>query len=74
MTWAHTLQEIRIMRFKRVYTGWKTRTMTQDQAAEILGVSARTFRRYIYKYDEDGLAHLFDFSQKPGQKLGFFED
>jgi len=60
MTWAHTLQEIRIMKFKRVYTGWKTKTMTQEQAAEILGVSARTFRRYIYKYDEDGLEGLYD--------------
>ena len=60
MTWAHTLQEIRIMKFKRVYTGWKTKTMTQDQAAEILGVSARTFRRYIDRYTDDGLDGLYD--------------
>ena len=43
------------MKFKRVYTGWKTKTMTQEQAAEILGVSARTFRRYIDRYTDDGL-------------------
>jgi transposase len=60
MTWAHTLQEIRIMKFKRVYTGWKIKTMTQEQAAEILGVSPRTFRRYINQYDEDGLEGLYD--------------
>lgn len=60
MTWAHTLQEIRIMKFKRVYTGWKTKTMTQEQAAEILGVSARTFRRYINRYTDDGLDGLYD--------------
>ena len=43
------------MKFKRVYTGWRTKTMTQEQAADLPGVSARTSRRYIYRYTEDGL-------------------
>ena len=34
--------------------------MTQEQAAEILGVSARTFRRYIDRYTDDGLDGLYD--------------
>lgn len=34
MTWTQTLQELRIMGFKRIYTGWKTKTMTQEQTAD----------------------------------------
>jgi transposase len=33
--------------------------VTQDQAARILGVSSRTFRRYINQYDEDGSGNNF---------------
>ena len=40
------------MRFEQVYTGWKTRELTQEQAARILGISDRTFRRLIPRYQE----------------------
>ena len=57
---AQVLQEIRKMEFERIYTGWKAKRLTQDQAASILGVSSRTFRRYINQYTEEGLEGLYD--------------
>lgn len=54
------LQEYRKMRFEKVYTGWKSKELTQEQAARILGISDRTFRRLIPRYQEDGLAGLLD--------------
>lgn len=57
---AQVLQEIRKMEFERIYTGWRSRKLTQEQAACILGVSDRTFRRYINRYEDDGLEGLYD--------------
>ena len=54
------MQEIRRMRFSEVYSRWTERRLTQDQAAEILGVSDRTFRRYQARYEEEGLEGLED--------------
>jgi hypothetical protein len=54
------LQEIRKMRFEEVYGGWQKRRLSQEEAAEILGVSSRTFRRQIGRYEEKGLEGLND--------------
>lgn len=54
------LQEIRGMRFEEVYDRWSERELTQEQAAFALGMSARTFRRYVDRYEEDGLEGLSD--------------
>jgi transposase len=54
------LQEIRKMRFKEAYYGWTESRLTQGEAAMMLGVSERTFRRYINRYEEDGLEGLED--------------
>lgn len=54
------LQEIRIMRFQEAYGGWKKSHLTQSEAAQLLGVCDRTFRRYINRYEEKGLEGLFD--------------
>lgn len=54
------LQEIRMMRFEEAYASWHQRGLTQEEAAYILGVSDRTFRRYINRYEEWGLEGLFD--------------
>ena len=48
------------MRFAEVYDGWTERRLTQSEAAEILGVSDRTFRRYKGRYDEEGTEGLLD--------------
>lgn len=54
------LQELRKMRFESIYDDWQARKLTQIEAAELLGVCERTFRRYIDKYEADGLEGLSD--------------
>ena len=57
---AELLQEIRKMRFESVYTQWTQRVITQEHAAMILGVTSRTFRRLINRYEDDGMEGLMD--------------
>ena len=54
------LQEIRKMRFEEVYGRWDKGWLTQEEAAEILGVCDRTFRRYIDRYEQGGMDGLDD--------------
>ena len=53
-------QETRLMRFEDAYEGWTSMRLTQIDAAQLLGVCPRTFRRTINRYEEDGLDGLFD--------------
>ena len=48
------------MRFEEVYFGWSESRLTQEEAARILGVCDRTFRRYIDRYEESGVMGLSD--------------
>lgn len=48
------------MRFTEVYGRWQRRYLSQEEAAQILGVCSRTFRRQICRYEEDGLSGLDD--------------
>jgi transposase len=48
------------MRFEEAYTGWNTGRLTQEEAALLLGVCSRSFRRYVCRYEEEGLAGLID--------------
>jgi len=54
------LQEVRIMRFEEAYSYWTEGRLNQHEAARMLGVCDRTFRRYINRYQEDGLDGLID--------------
>ncbi len=54
------LQEIKKMRFEEAYTGWSEHRLTQKEAAILLSVHERTFRRYIARYKEEGLEGLLD--------------
>jgi transposase len=54
------LQEIRVMRFEEVHCGWNESRLSQKKAACVLGVSDRTFRRYIHRYEEEGIEGLSD--------------
>ncbi len=54
------LQEIRKMQFEKAYEGWQTNRLTQMEAASLLGVCERTFRRYLCRYEEEGLDGLVD--------------
>jgi transposase len=48
------------MRFEEAYEGWQQSRLTQAEAASLLGVSERTFRRYLCRYEENGLEGLID--------------
>ena len=52
---AEWLQEKRLNEIRRAYTGWTERRMSQKEAVDLLGVSSRTFRRYVDRYEEAGL-------------------
>jgi len=54
------IQELRAMKFENAYEGWRERKLTQEEAARLLGVSDRTFRRYINRYEEEGSEGLYD--------------
>ena len=54
------LQEIRKMRFEEAYEGWNAGRLTQAEAAQILGVCERSFRRYLGRYEAEGLDGLID--------------
>ena len=60
MTRTELLQEVRRMRFEEVYKGWTARRLTQEEAAQVLGVCARTFRRLLGRYEDDGTEGLKD--------------
>lgn len=46
MTRATVLQEVRQMRFEELYERRQRRALTMVEAAEILGITERTFRRW----------------------------
>jgi LmbE family N-acetylglucosaminyl deacetylase len=48
------------MRFTEAFDGWQERRLSQAEAARLLGVHERTFRRYIDRYHDEGLAGLVD--------------
>ena len=52
------LQETLKMRFEDAYVGWQGNRLTQEEAAQILGVSDRTFRRYVGRYEDSELEGL----------------
>lgn len=54
------LQETKKMRFEEAYSSWQDKRLTQEEAARLLGVCERTFRRYIDRYEDNGLEGLID--------------
>ncbi|MBI3153911.1 MAG: ISNCY family transposase [Burkholderiales bacterium] len=48
------------MRFEEVYGGWNEGRLTQAEAARLLGVGERSFRRYLVRYEAEGLDGLID--------------
>ncbi len=60
MTRAIVLQEVRQMRFEELYARRQRRDLTMAEAAEMLGVTERTFRRWSVRYEADGAEGLAD--------------
>ena len=48
------------MRFEEVYERWTESRLTQLEAAQLLGVCERQFRRQCRRYEVDGLDGLID--------------
>lgn len=57
---TEVLQGLRRMKFASVLDRWHGRELSQAEAAEILGMSERTFRRWHRRYEEEGLEGLSD--------------
>ncbi|GHU29202.1 hypothetical protein AGMMS50256_13580 [Betaproteobacteria bacterium] len=48
------------MRFEEAYESWNRGRLTQEEAASLLGVSERTFRRSLDRYEAEGEEGLLD--------------
>jgi len=48
------------MRFDETFSIWTEGRITQEEAARMLGISSRSFRRYIDRYKENGIDGLID--------------
>jgi transposase len=46
--------------FLNLLRRWESAELNQEEAAELLGVSERAFRRWARRYEEDGEAGLVD--------------
>ncbi|MDR1648298.1 MAG: helix-turn-helix domain-containing protein [Zoogloeaceae bacterium] len=60
MKWIIVQEEVRKMRFVEAYEGRNQGRSSQEEAAHLLGMRARSFRRYLARYEADGEAGLLD--------------
>jgi len=57
---AEVVQGARMAVFLNLLHRWESAELNQEEAAELLGVSERTFRRWTRRYEEEGEADLDD--------------
>jgi transposase len=57
---TEVLQGLGGIKFEEINERWQQRRLSQAEAAEILGMSERTFRRWRDRYRADGLEGLAD--------------
>jgi transposase len=62
------LQGLRMLRMRDVLSHWQEGTLSQLEAAEVLGMSERTFRRYVQRFESDGEDGLRD--RRLGRRSG----
>lgn len=60
MNQTDMLQGIRIMKFEEIYGRTRAGSLCQAEAASILGMSERTFRRWRDRFDAEGPDGLYD--------------
>jgi transposase len=60
MSRTRYVQENRKMRFEEAFQGWTGGSLTQAEAAMLLGQCERSFRRHVERYKADGLEGLLD--------------
>lgn len=57
---SEALQGVRVIKFRSVLDRHESSELTQTDAADLLGITERTFRRWCHRYDEGGEAGLLD--------------
>jgi transposase len=57
---SEALQGVRVMRFLDILGRYEAAEFNQLEAAELLGVGERTFRRWRQRFEDDGEAGLLD--------------
>ena len=57
---TEVLQGIRLMKFEEIVDRTRSRELSQGEAASVLGVSERTFRRWRDRFEADGAEGLYD--------------
>jgi transposase len=57
---TEALQGVRMIKFLDILGRYEAAEFSQLEAAELLGVGERTFRRWRHRYEEDGEAGLLD--------------
>jgi len=62
------LQGLRMLKLRDVLSGWEAGRLSQLEAAEVLGMSERTFRRWSRRFEEDGEDGLCD--RRLGRRSG----
>jgi transposase len=53
-------QGVRMLKFMDVFGRWDAAELNQVEAAELLGIGERTFRRWCRRYEEGGESGLLD--------------
>ena len=67
---TEALQGVRVAMFLNIKRRWESAELNEEEAAELLGVSERTFRRWRNRCDERGEAGLLD--QRLGKAIDGF--
>ena len=57
---AEILEGVRMLKLRDVLSRWEAKQVSQLEAAELMGVSERTFRRWTRRFEEEGEAGLVD--------------
>jgi transposase len=60
MRWTEARQGVRMIKFRSVLDRYEASEFNQIEAAELLGVTERTFRRWCHRYEEEGDGGLLD--------------
>ena len=57
---TEALQGVRMIKFRSVFGRYEAAELSQLEAAELLGMGERTFRRWCQRFEDDGEAGLLD--------------
>ena len=57
---TEVLNGVRMLKFRDVFGRWEKGRLSELEAAELLGVTERTFRRWRRRYGEEGESGLAD--------------